>query len=1166
MQLLVANRGEIAIRIIRAAAELNVPTVAISPGDDAGSLHTGKADEAVSLEGSGIAAYLDIEQIIAVARASGCDAIHPGYGFLAENAELARRCSEEGLTFIGPRVETLELFGDKARARIAAAAVDVPIIRGLDHAVSADEAIAFFDELGDSRGMIIKAVAGGGGRGSRVVMSADEVVTTYDRCRAEAEAAFGVGDLYVEEFMQPARHVEVQILGDVHGAIAHLGERECSCQRHFQKIIEVAPAPGLNDDLRARIIDDALRLAGSVGYSNAGTFEFLVDVSGNGSGSEKDQPFAFIETNARLQVEHTVTEEVTGVDIVQAQIRLADGATIAELGLDSPPVSRGYAIQARVCMESVRQDGSIHPSSGTLTAYEAPSGPGVRTDGFGYGGYETSLLFDSLLAKVIGHSPSSNFADAIARTSRALSEFRIEGVDTNIRFLQGILAHEDFATGTIHTRFVDDEMNTLATAGDEQRRFVVPAGDPAAGDPAAGGPAAGQQDSKAADGYAGARVEDSQDPLALFNHDTQIKSQQDKSNQVSQPTGPVSLVAPVKGVVVSVEVTEGDKVLPGQSVAIVEMLELHHVVRAELGGIVHAVSRVVGEVVQEGDIIVQISEGDVADGLSETGKEIDPDFIRDDLAQVHERRVYIDDDFRSEKIARRHTKNQRSPRENIEHLFDGTFREYGPLVTAASWQKQQWLRETTQADGLVMGIGNINGDQFDADRSRAIIVHYDYMVVAGTQGGRGHYKQDRMYELAGRYRLPLVLFAEGGGGRPGISGGEAETPSAAGSTVSGAAAVDVAGQGGGGVPIDSYTFTKLSQLSGLVPLVGVNSGRCFAGNTVMLASCDVIIAAENSTIGLGGPAMIEGGGLGIYTPEEVGPMSFQVPNGVVDILVKDDEEAIETTRKYLSYFQGPIDSFEANDQRKLRHIIPENRAEMYEMRDIIETIADLDSILEIREAFGIGIITAFIRVEGQPMGIIANNPHHLSGAIDSAASDKAARFLQLCDTFDLPVLSLMDCPGIMVGPEHEHAALLRHCARMFVTGANLTTPMFGVVVRKAYGIGVRAMCGGSSLEPFFTVAWPTAEFADMTLDGRVRLTFSDELEAVEDQDERQTLYQQLVAELVDRARAVNSGGTNYGIDDVIDPMDTRAWIAQGLRSLPPVLPRTEKKRPNIDTW
>ena len=1151
MKLLVANRGEIAIRIIRAAAELSIPTVAVAPEDDVGSLHTGKADEAVTLEGVGTAAYLDIEQLITVATESGCDAVHPGYGFLAENADFARSCAEAGLMFIGPRVDTLELFGDKARARVAAAAIDVPIIHGIDHAVPPEEAAAFFDALGDDRSMIIKAVGGGGGRGSRVVSRAGEVTSTYERCRAEAQAAFGNGDLYVEEFISQARHVEVQILGDVHGAIAHLGERECSAQRYFQKIIEVAPAPGLDHDLRTRIIDAAVRFASSVNYSSAGTFEFLVDASGNNS----NQPFAFIETNARLQVEHTVTEEVTGVDIVRAQLRLAEGATLAELGLDDPHVSepRGYAIQARVNMESIHQDGSIHPASGTLTAYEAPSGPGVRTDGFGYAGYQTSLLFDALLAKVIGHSPSAQFADAITRTSRALSEFRIEGVETNIPFLQSILAHEDFATGNIDTRFVDQQMTALATASTEHRRFVAPAGGPA-----------GSATSATTDGYAGARVEDSWDPLALFDHDKQVKSQ----DAVAEPAGPISLPAPIQGTVLSVDVAAGDEIGAGQPIATIELLELHHIVRADRSGAVQAVSVSPGQTIRAGDPIALIAGSDVEASPVVAGEGTNPDQIRSDLELVNERRSFTYDDFRTEKIAKRHAKNQRSPHENIEHLFDGTFREYGALVTASSWQKQQWLRETTQADGLVMGIGNVNGDLFEAERSRAVVVHYDYMVVAGTQGGRGHYKQDRMYELAGRFRLPLVLFAEGGGGRPGISGGEPEVEISSGATGadSAAAAVDIAGRGGGGVPIDSYTFTKLSQLSGLVPLVGVNSGRCFAGNTVMLASCDVIIAAQNSTIGLGGPAMIEGGGLGIYTPEEVGPMSFQVPNGVVDILVKDDEAVIETAKKYLSYFQGPIEHWEAPDQDKLRHIVPEDRSETYDMREIIKTIADQGSILEIREAFGVGIITAFVRVEGQPMGLIANNPHHLSGAIDSDAADKAARFLQLCDTFDLPVLSLMDTPGIMIGPEAERTALLRHSARMFVTGANMTTPMFGVVVRKAYGMGVRAMCGGSSLEPFFTVAWPTAEFADMTIDGRVRLAFRDELDGIEDPEERQTVYGRRVGETLDQARAVNSGGAHYGIDDVIDPVETRAWIAHGLRSLPPIPPRTEKKRPNIDTW
>src|ERR1700733_1606814 len=428
-KLLIANRGEIAVRIARAAADMGLPSVAVHSEDDAHSLHLRMADEYRSLPGRGAAAYLDAKAIVAAAKEAGCDAIHPGYGFLAERADFAQRCADAGLTFIGPDVAHLELFGDKARARAAAVAASVPVIRGLDHSVTLDEAHGFFASLGAGGAMIIKAVAGGGGRGTRAVLTPDEVARAFERCRSEAAVAFGRADVYVEEFMPRARHVEVQILGDRAGHIAHLGERECSIQRRFQKIIEIAPAPCLDDDLRRQITDAAVRFAQSVGYSNLGTFEFLVDVSARPGAS----PFVFIEANARLQVEHTVTEAVTGVDLVQTQIRLAQGATLAELGLDREGVARprGYAIQARVNMETIDADGAVRPAGGTLTVYEAPNGPGVRTDGFGYTGYRTSRAFDSLLAKVIAHSPSLDFAATVGRASRALREFRLEGVATN---------------------------------------------------------------------------------------------------------------------------------------------------------------------------------------------------------------------------------------------------------------------------------------------------------------------------------------------------------------------------------------------------------------------------------------------------------------------------------------------------------------------------------------------------------------------------------------------------------------------------------------------------------------------------------------------------------------------------------------------------------------
>ena len=355
--LLIANRGEIAIRIARAAADLGLKSVAIYSEDDANSLHTRVADEAGALEGLGARAYLDLAAVVAAAKSAGCDAVHPGYGFLSEQAEFARRCSEEGITFVGPKVEHLTLFGDKAQARSAAVAAEVPVNRGIDRAVTVDEAREFYESLGEGSAIIIKALAGGGGRGTSGVTDINELPAIFERCQREAKGAFGIEDVYVEEFVQRARHVEVQIVGDLVGNVAHLGERECSVQRMNQKVVEIAPAPGLDDVLRQQIVDAAVRFAEKEGYASLGTFEFLVDETGR----EDAQPFVFIEANARLQVEHTVTEEVTGVDLVQSQIRIAEGMSLGDLGLDDPSVAipRGYAIQARVNMEKFNKKGQI---------------------------------------------------------------------------------------------------------------------------------------------------------------------------------------------------------------------------------------------------------------------------------------------------------------------------------------------------------------------------------------------------------------------------------------------------------------------------------------------------------------------------------------------------------------------------------------------------------------------------------------------------------------------------------------------------------------------------------------------------------------------------------------------------------------------------------------
>jgi acetyl-CoA carboxylase carboxyltransferase component len=451
------------------------------------------------------------------------------------------------------------------------------------------------------------------------------------------------------------------------------------------------------------------------------------------------------------------------------------------------------------------------------------------------------------------------------------------------------------------------------------------------------------------------------------------------------------------------------------------------------------------------------------------------------------------------------------------------------------------LIERTPGDGLVMGLGRVNGDKFDDEHARVIAMSYDYTVLAGTQGMRNHQKKDRMLHLAETWRLPVVFFTEGGGGRP----GDTDSMGAAG--------------------LNTTTFQQYAKLSGLVPLVGVNSGYCFAGNAALLGCCDVIIATRNSSIGMGGPAMIEGGGLGVFRPQEVGPVSVQAPNGVIDVLVEDEAEAVAAAKTYLSYFQGALKDWDCADQRLLRRAIPENRLRVYEIRDVVATLADTGSVLELRKQFGVGMVTALARIEGRPIGIIANNPKHLGGAIDRDGSDKAARFMQLCEAYDIPVLMLCDTPGNMVGPEAEKTALVRHNSRLFVIGANLSVPMFTVILRKGYGLGAQGMAGASFVAPFFTISWPTGEFGGMGLEGAVKLGYRGELAAIADPAERKAKYEEMVARMYERGKAL-SAATLLEFDEVIDPADTRAWIMAGLRACPPPERRTRKKLKWIDAW
>jgi acetyl-CoA carboxylase carboxyltransferase component len=589
------------------------------------------------------------------------------------------------------------------------------------------------------------------------------------------------------------------------------------------------------------------------------------------------------------------------------------------------------------------------------------------------------------------------------------------------------------------------------------------------------------------------------------------------------------------GTVVRVAVGAGDAVRSGQTLVVLESMKMEHLVAAPHAAVVGRVLIGQGDTVRLDQPLVVLREP--AEGVPEQVAEADADLdaVRPDLAEALRRHKIGMDAARPEAVARRRARHQRTARENVAAVCDpGTFVEYGPLVVAAQRQRRPLteLIERTPADGLVGGIAEING-------TRCAVLAYDATVLAGTQGAHNHLKQDRLFELAQRQRLPVVLFAEGGGGRP----GDTDIPTVAG--------------------LHIPTFHLFAQLSGLVPVVGIASGRCFAGNAALLGCCDVVIATRDASIGMGGPAMIEGGGLGVHAPEEIGPIDVQAPNGVVDVVVADETEAAAVARRYLSYFQGPVDAGECADQRRLRHLVPENRVRSYDVRAVIDTLADTGSVLELRRAFGVGVVTALVRVAGRPLGLIANNPAHLGGAIDAEAADKTARFLQLCDGHGLPVVSLCDTPGFMVGPDAERTGTVRHVSRMFVTGANLSVPICTVVLRKAYGLGAMAMCGGSVKVPVATVAWPTGEFGGMGVEGAITLGFRKELDAIADPQERQALFDSMVAGLYEQGKALNTASV-FEIDDVIDPADTRRWISSALAGAPDREPG--RRRPHIDTW
>ncbi|APB00761.1 Acetyl-CoA carboxylase [Nocardia seriolae] len=1050
--------------MVRTARELGYETAVMHTGEDSGSLAVRLAERALGLPGSGAAGYLDVAAVVAAAAAAECGPgalVHPGYGFLSESAEFAAACAAAGLTFVGPSPEVLGIFGDKVAARAAAERAGVTVLPATPAGAGADEIAALLADHPD--GVMVKAAAGGGGRGMRSVTDPARVAEAVERCRAEALAGFGDDRVYAEALVTRARHIEVQVVADGVAAVA-LGDRDCSVQRRRQKLVEIAPAPDLPAAVRDRVQREAVLIAEAVGCRGVITVEFLVEGTN----------VWFLEVNPRLQVEHTVTEAVTGVDLVALQLELAQGATLAELDLPKNE-TRGYAVQARVNAELLAADGTVLPSTGVLGRFDAPTGAGVRVDTAARVGMRQGVRFDSLLAKIITHAPTHEAA--LRRCSDALAETVIEGVDTNLHLLRAVLAElrERGGTTVVTTDWFEQRLDDLRSRAETFEDATPP------------------------------RPTDSTPvvPTAEF-----------EPAEGEQP-----LRSPMGATVVSLA-EPGIVLAAGAEVAVLEAMKMQHVLRATepLRVLRHAVAP--GDVVDPHAVLVTWVAAD-HDGPATESTVVDLDSVRADLAEVLTRHETTLDARRETAVAKRHRLGRRTARENITDLVDPeSFVEYGALAVAAQRSRRSLedLIANTPADGLIAGLATVNADRFGPDRARALIMSSDYTVLAGTQGMRNHAKTDRMLELAREQRLPVVFFTEGGGGRPGDT------------------------DHGGISGLDVTTFRAMGALSGKVPLIGIVSGRCFAGNAALLGMCDVVIATPDANIGMGGPAMIEGGGLGVYAPEDIGPVEVQRRNGVIHVVAADEAEAVAVARRYLSYFQGAVDDWEAPDPRLARHVVPENRLHAYDIRAAIESVVDLGSSLELRRDWGVGVVTALVRVEGRPFGLIANDCHHLGGAIDAPAADKLSAFLQLCGAHGLPIVSLCDTPGFMVGPDAEKEATVTKFSRLFIDSAALEVPFGTVILRKGYGLGAPAMAAGSFRAPRFVIAWPTGEIGGMGLEGAVRLGFAKELAAIEDPAQRQAAFDALVKAAYDSGKALTAA-TVLELDDVIDPADTRRWLA-----------------------
>ncbi len=1109
-RVLISNRGEIAIRIARAASGLDMDSVAIYPKVDALALHTRFATRSVEIgatlpAGASVEAYLAGDEIIAAALAQACDCIHPGYGFLAENATFAERCAAAGITFVGPSPDVLRLFGDKVQARSFAESLGIPVVRGSETALaSADEAAALATSIGYP--VMLKAAAGGGGRGMRLVEHPADMATSFERCRSEAQAAFGDGAVFLEQVVVRPRHIEVQVLGDAEGHVVHLYDRDCSIQQRYQKVVEIAPAPGLDAGLRRRIHDDAVRLAQAAGYTNAGTVEFLV-VPESGE-------YFFIECNPRIQVEHTVTEEVMGVDLVEAQFRIAAGATLADLGMASQEEvgsPRGFAIQARV----------VTRGAGTITAYKEPSGPGVRVDACGYLGYSPQPQFDPLLAKVIGSA--STYESALARTLRALDEFHIGGLPTNLPQLRAMLVHPVVQAGNARTSSVADEL----------------AGSPPVGSNGHAGGVLGllEQQTRTMGMPGGAQAAAAASSAATLD----IGADQ------------VALAAPSAGTLLELLVKEGERVEAGQHILVMSAMKMETVVAAPCAGVIAALQDLAaGDHIEAGQVIAAIeASGDTAgaDGRSNTDDSWAPI-----LGQIATLQQLAHDRLRPDStdpgVVRQRARNKLTCRERIATLLDdGSFREIGSVAGFASYDDDGRITDFTPANH-VGGWGTIEG-------RKAVVCADDFTSRGGHADGSIAGKAAYLDRLSIQMRIPSVRMLDGSSGGGSVaamvpaqaSDGERSALESRGAIKAGRPRVT----GGGGSTLPGHLGSSMyaEQIS-TVPVVNMLLGSVvgIGAAKAVLGHFSVMVRDISQLFVAGPPVVTHAMGYDI-SKEDLGDWRIHCRNGSVDNLAETEEEAAAMTRRFLAYLPSSVyeappvvtpGAADAPDRRdeELFSLVPRKRTTTFDIRKAIRLMADRDSFFEIGPLWGTDQVTGFVRFNGYPLGVIASDSQHINGgALTADGCEKLIRHLDLCDLFHIPVLNLVDNPGFAVGVEHEITGTIRKGGEWMIAFSQVSVPIFTVLMRRSFGVAGNNYATPQD-RPSMRVTWPAADTGGIPPEGGIEAAYRRQLAEAEDPE----AFRAEIMARIESARGPLGPLSRFQIEEVIDPRDTRRYICE----------------------